>query len=316
MASSGSYNFTVMESEIINLAAEMAGVKGAGRVLSNEVYANFRLLLNLIVKQWQGKSDFAPGLKVWTRKRAYLFPELNEEQYSLGTSGDNATLSYNSTTISANEAIGQMTLSVTSTTGMTVADNIGIRCNDGSIHWTTISSTGAGPTVVVASALTVAADAGNTVYWYTTKIPFPLEIISLRRKDTSGNETPLSRLTLQQYEEGLLKKNDTGIPTGFIYERGISSGTLTFDYGVTDTSEIYLLTFLRPVEDFDSATDTPDYPQEWYRPLVGQLAMDGATAYGKPVTDEMKLLRDESLALAGNVDPDQETEDVFFKSET
>lgn len=316
MASSGSYNFSVNRNEIIDLAYEMAGVKGIGRVLGAEDVNRGSMLLNLIVKQWQGKSDFAPGLKVWTRKRAYLFPELNEEQYTLGTSGDHATASYSSTTISANEAIGQTTLSVTSTTGMTAADNIGIRCNDGSIHWTTISSTGAGPTVVIASALTVAADAGSTVYWYTNKIMLPLQMISIRRKDTSSNETPIYRMSLMDYEEGILKKNDNGTPTRYLYERGVTTGTLTFDYGVSDTSDIYLLTFLRPVEDFDSATDSPDYPQEWFKPLVGQLAIDVATATGRAVTQEMKDYRDEGLSIASNVDPDQDTEDVFFKAET
>ena len=315
MASSGSTNFTINRDQIISLAGLGAGVLGIGRVASAEDTNTASRLLNLIVKQWMGKTDFAPGLKVWTRKRGYLFPALNTASYSLGPSGTHATASYSSTTLSAAEAIGQTTLSVTSTTGMTAADYIGIRCDDNSIHWTTIVSAGAGPTVVITTALTVAAASGATVYWYTTKLQLPLDVLSLRRKDTSGNETPLSPMAFMEYEEGMLRKNLDGDPSRYLYERGPINGTLYLDYEPTDTSEVYLLTFLRPTEDFDAATDTPDYPQEWERALVGQLSIDWATFSGRPVTNEMKLYRDESLAIAQNLDADENTENVFFESE-
>ena len=314
MTTSSSSNFTVNRDQIITLAGQGAGILGIGRVTSAEDTNTASRLLNLIVKQLMGRSDFAPGMKVWSRKRAYLFPALNTTSYSLGPSGTHATATYYSTTLDANEAIGQTTLSVTSTTNMTNSDYIGIRCNDGSIHWSTISSFVAGDTVTIANALTVAADSGSTVYWYTTKIPLPLEIISLRRRDTDSNETPLTPMTLMEYEEGILKKNDDGDPNRYLYERGIINGTLFLDFEPTDTTEIYLLTFLRPIEDFDAATDTPDYPQEYERYLVGQLMIDWATFAGRPVTPEMKLYRDEALQIAGHVDP--ETSEIFFESET
>ena len=314
MTTSSSSNFTVNRDQIITLAGQGAGILGIGRVTSAEDTNTASRLLNLIVKQLMGRSDFAPGMKVWSRKRAYLFPALNTTSYSLGPSGTHATATYYSTTLDANEAIGQTTLSVTSTTNMTNSDYIGIRCNDGSIHWSTISSFVAGDTVTIANALTVAADSGSTVYWYTTKITMPLSFISIRIKDTDSNETPLSPMTLEEYEEGLLKKNEDGDPTSYLYERGIVNGTLFLDYEPTDTTDIYLLTYLRPIEDFDSATDTPDFPQEWEKPLVGQLMLDWATFTGRPVTQEMKLYRDEALSIAGHVDP--ETTDIFFQSET
>lgn len=292
----------------------MAGFKGIGRVLSAEDYNRSRLLLNLIGKQWMGKADFAPGLKVWTRKRAFLFPELAEEQYILGTGGDHATASYNSSTLSADEAAAQTVLSIIATTGMVNGDNIGIRLNDGTIHWTTIVSFVANTSVTITTQLPSAAASGSTVYWYTNKIMLPLSMISVRWKDTSGNETVVDPMSLGNYEEGLLKKNNSGTPTRYLYERGVTTGTLTFDYNINDTTQVYLLTFLRPAEDFDASADTPDYPQEWFKPLVGQLAIDVATANGRPVTQEMKDYRNEALSIAGNLDPDN-AEPVFFECE-
>lgn len=313
MTTSSSDNFSVNRNDIINLAGEIAGTKGIGRVLSNEDSSRMSNLLNLIVKQWMGRADYAPGLKVWTRKRAYLFPQLNQSDYILGAT-DHATASYVSTTTDAAEASGQTVISVTSTTGFTNGDNIGIRVDDGTIHWSTISTFVTDDTVTIATGIDDTAASGSTVYVYTSKITNPLSMISVRRRDTSNNETPLVPMTLQEYEEGLLKKDNDGDPSRYIYERGLTTGTIRFDYQPTDTTEIILLTYLRPVEDFDAGTDTPDFPQEWFRPLVGQLAMDEATASGKPVTQEMKLYRDEALSIAQNVEPDNEV--IFFEPET
>jgi hypothetical protein len=140
----------------------------------------------------------------------------------------------------------------------------------------------------------------------------PLEVLSVRRMDTSSNETPLDPMTFEDYENIGNKAND-GQPSRYLYERGVTTGKLFFDLEINDTTEVYLLTFLRPIEDFDSATDTPDYPQETERFLVGQLAVDWATATGKPVTQEMILYRDEAKAMAFNVDPENEV--LYFQPE-
>lgn len=313
MASSGSDNFTVNRNEIIEESLRDLRVLSIAETPTAEHISYGARKLNLIVKQWMGSNDFAPGLKVWSRKRGFLFPAYNDAEYSIGPSGDHATASYSSTTISADEAAGQTVLSVTSTTGMTAADNIGIVQNDGTIHWSTISSTGAGPTVTIASGLTAAAAAGKTVYWYTTKLVMPLEMLSVRRRDSSNNETPLTPMLLPEYEDGIPNKTNLGTPTRYLYETGITNGTLRFDRRLDTVSYIYLLTFLRKIEDFDASTDTPDYPAVWYRPLVMQLVIDQAPMYGKPVTPEMRNGLNEALAIARHADPENVV--AFFESE-
>lgn len=142
----------------------------------------------------------------------------------------------------------------------------------------------------------------------------PLSFISIRRKDTSSNETPIVQMTLMDYEEGIGNKTNDGDPSRYLYEKGISNGTLFFDLEISNTADVYLLTYLRPIEDFDAATDTPDYPQEYERFLVGQLAIDWATFTGKAVTQEMISYRDQALMIAGNVDVEDST--VFYECET
>ena len=186
--------------------------------------------------------------------------------------------------------------------------------DDKTIHWSTIDSFVADTSVTIADATDDDAASGNVVYTYTSKISNPLSMISVRRNDSSNNEIPLNIMTLRYYEEGLLKKDNKGTPAQYIYERGLTTGTIRFDYQFDDTNEIILLTYLRPIEDFDAATDSPDFPQEWFRPLAAQLAIDNAMAVGRQVTESMRTYRDEALAIAQNVDPDNEI--MFFQSET
>ncbi len=66
-----------------------------------------------------------------------------------------------STTLDANEASGQTVISVTSETGFSATDAVGIRLNDGKEHRTTVASTAAG-TITIDDALPSAADSGKT----------------------------------------------------------------------------------------------------------------------------------------------------------
>jgi hypothetical protein len=321
--SSGSVDFSVNRDQICKGALRKLGVLSRGVTPSADDINETAEALNLIVKQWMGTADFAPGLKTWTRKRGFLFPILNENEYTLGPNGDPATSSYSQTTISANEAIGQTTLSVTSTTGMTAADIIIIRCNDGSMHESTITSTGAGPTVVIPDALTVAANAGSTVYWYTSQLLMPLSIISLRRKTTSNAESSLTKMLIDEYED-IGDKTLNGIPSRYLYEMGKTDGLLKLDMGISDTTDVYPITFLRTVEDFDSASDTPDFPQVWYRPLLLQTAIDVAPERGKAelIPSLLSILHGDpargipgALHIARHTDPEN-VDGVFFEMET
>ena len=77
--------------------------------------------LNMITKQLQGGSDLMPGVKVHTRQRVQLWLAKGQHQYLVGpASGDaRCATTWGRTTISALEAAGQTTLSVTAITDTT-----------------------------------------------------------------------------------------------------------------------------------------------------------------------------------------------------
>ena len=282
MASSGSVDFTINRDQILEGAYQVIGVLAQGQTMTAQHISDGSLWLNMVVKQWQGMADFAPGLKVWSRKRGYMFLQYHQHEYSLGPSGDHATSTYYQTTISSAEAAGQTTISVTSTTSMTAADKIGIVMNSGGIHWSTISSTGAGPVVVIADALAGAAAAGNVVFWYTTKMRRPIQILTAELRYVNGSvtqDTPIDMLSLDQYES-IAVKNTQGTPTAVFYEAQLTNGVLYTNAEPVQYDRVIRFVFLSNIEDFDSATDTPDYPQEYLLALVMETAKYLAPVYG------------------------------------
>ena len=53
-------------------------------------------------------------------------------------------------------------------------------------------------------------------------INIPVNMLSVRLKDTDDNETPLSKMLLGEYEN-ILNKVDTNTPSSWFYERHISA---------------------------------------------------------------------------------------------
>lgn len=311
MPSSGSVDYTVNALDIINDAMSNIGELAAGETLSSDDVSFCLGKLQRLVKQWQGTADFAPGLKMWSRKRATLFLQSGQASYSLGPSGDHATATYYSTTLDAAELAGQTILSVTSTTSMTAADYIGVTLDDGSVHWSTISSFVAGDTVTIAAGLPSAAARDNRVVWYTTKMRRPLQILTATVRNSDNQDLGLlSPITLAQYES-IGDKTADGTPAAFYYESQLTNGVIYLDVEPDDVSKVLRIVYLSPIEDFDASTDTADLPQQWFRALGWQLAMDLAPAYGRQITPELKLNRDESLMIARNADP--ETSSLFFE---
>ena len=72
MATSGTYSFGVTKYDIIRQAMLNIGKLDPVEAPTAEEMDDCSRLLNMMCKQWMGKTDFAPGLKVWTRKRGHL----------------------------------------------------------------------------------------------------------------------------------------------------------------------------------------------------------------------------------------------------
>lgn len=277
MTTSNSINFTLDRNQIITLALQTINVIGDEEDVDNSTSAVAANFLNMLVKAWQ-----AEGCRIWERKEGILFPAYHTNNYLLSSTGDNATNSYVSTTTSAAAISGASTVTLSSVTGISVSDFIGIKLDDGTRQWTTVSSINTGTKVVtLVATLTGAVASGNTVVTYTTKINRPLVIPNARRFNLNTSiETPVIALNHTEYFN-LPNKSAYGTTNSFYYDAQLTNGVLYLWQSPSNVDEAIKFTHYQSLQDFDAATDSPDFPQEWMDALVLNLALRLCLRYDK-----------------------------------
>lgn len=312
MATSGSSDFAVTRDDIINMAARKIQAAGIGITMSADMRADFAMGLNSMVKAWAAKQ-----LHIWTVSEAILFPQVSQVKYGMGTGAtDHVTGTYYQTTISANEALAQTTISLTSTANITAADKIGIVQDDGTVLWSTVTSK-TSTTVLIANALTDSAAAGNYVWNYTVNIVRPLKIVAARRYNVaSGIETPLVPMLARNDYMALPNKTQTGSINQAFYDPQLAIGYLYIWNPPAVVDTLLKFTYYRPIQDFDSAGDAPDLPIEWVNPLVFNLAVLMAPDFSVPMEkfQQVKALADQFLDDAEGFD--REAESITFGVDT
>lgn len=277
MATSGSTNFAVSRDDILKTAYMRMGVLSTGESMSASQVSEGSLVLNLMTKEWQ-----ADGANLWATQYAYMFLNKTQKEYNVGTNGDHITGSKVSTSLSAAAASGATTFSVDDSTGISVADNIGIVDASGEIKWLTVASVPSSTSVATSGAVTLGAPSGAAVHAYTTKLGRPLRITdAYHHSFSSDTDTPVSIIERNIYD-ALSVKSASGLPNELYYDPQLETGKIHI-WPVTDNESDYLvLTVQRSLEDFDSTGNTPDFPIEWGEALIWNLAYKLAFQYGVP----------------------------------
>ena len=339
MSTSGNFVQTVTRDTIIREALVNTGKIGGTQYIAPQLITDCALKLNMMVRQWMGRQDFAPGLKMWSRSRGDLFLSQSRYAYSLGPSGDNWAggiavaqpnqLNYGTDQLSALAAAAATTIvvGVGSTGNYTVNDFVVIQLNSGDIYSTTITAVnaGAGTFTIPAPGLPSPAGINNYLWNYTTQAQKPLEFQSVVLRDINSNDTPLDFMNLQAYELLPTKTMATYLadPTAIYYEpSGVdvttlgvqtqANGTLYIDCGgAQDVTKHIHAVFLRPLQTFVNPLDNPDFSEEWYLPLAWGLTKQIAPMMNAVFTKDMQDNLDESLAIARSANP--ETSDLYFQ---
>jgi len=305
MAVSGSKDFTVTRSQIIEGALRKTGNYDQADAIPGEESSDAAFALNMMVKEW-----VARGIDIWLREDITVFLQPNTRQYQLGTA--HATTSYVETTLTANASASATVLTVGDTTGMTAADNIGVKLNDNSIHWGTIVSVDNPTRVTITAGLASASVSGKKVYAYTTKAGRPQRILYAFRSDTSGQDTEITIVGENEYQS-LSNKGSAGPPVEIWYRQSLGTGTLhvwPVDGGST-FDKIVLIAQTIP-DDFDSPGDNPQFPVEWANTLVWNLAAELGSEYGLPEREQANLWRVAEFKLNEMLDYDTENASVIF----
>lgn len=133
----------------------------------------------------------------------------------------------------------------------------------------------------------------------TVNTPMPMKLTQAVRVDTiGGTRVPLNVYT--DYDFKLLSNfaNTQGTPVQCYYQPKSTSGTIRFwpipDATASTQYEIEL-TYQRPFEEFDTATDEPDFPSYWTRAIIYGLAYDLSPEYGVGLGDRKTLQQDSIL---------------------
>jgi len=304
MAVSGSSNYNRTARQIIRSSLRLLGVIQSGEAPSAAEEQDALEAFEMMVKTMQANDH------LWVRSEATLFLTASTASYAL--TGARAVSSFGETALSADVAVSDTSFTVDSISGMADGDVIGIVTSSTTIHWTTINGTPSGSTVTVDDAFTATAAEDAAVYFYTAAddlIVRPLRIESIRRRIDSI-DTPVGEMSREDYFN-LPNKTSTGRPVQYYYDPGRDSGTLYIWPTPDVITQVLKITYLRPIQDFDAATNDPDFPQEWLECLKYQLAVRLAPEYGVALKPEVGNL---AAALMDNLMGwDNEPNSIYFQ---
>ena len=134
----------------------------------------------------------------------------------------------------------------------------------------------------------------------------PMKMISVSYKDSDGNETPMTRLSYREYDD-LPNKTQTGTPTQYYFEPQ-RTGSILKIWPTADANAVSNLTieytYQQPIQSMADGTDDVDFPSEWYRALILNLAVDLAPKYDYGIRERQLLEAQalDALDLAKNFD--------------
>lgn len=307
MAVSGSKNFSITRSDIIEGALRKLGVYDQGEAIDGDETNAANMALNLMVKEW-----VADGADIFLRTESTLFLQKDQQSYNLST--DNITDSYVETTLSAAEASGQTVISVTDSTGMTASDFVGIKMDDNSIHWSTIATVDSSIQITINDATDDDAASGNKVYAYTTKSDRPQKILYAFRSDIDQFDTEVKIIGENEYRRQS-NKGSSGPPVEVWYNPQGNQATGQLWVWPVDGGKRWdrlVLIAQHLPDDFDGSSDNPDFPIEWGNALVWNLAAELASEYGIQEKEQGRLWTIAQQKLNKQLDYDVENADVIF----
>lgn len=311
MTVSGTNIYNQNRNQIINMAMSYIGIKTIGRNLTADEVNQASDVLNAMVKSWKNRGDY-----LWKTAEGTLFLANGQASYVLDGVTANATEEYSETTLGTDALSGSTTLTLTSTEGFVDGYNIGVVLNSNSLFWTTQSGSPTGSTITLSDSLPEDASSGNAIYAYQTKIKRPELINSCRARDTQAdNDVPMTALSRDSYFNIPIKSTPNR-PNQWYYNKQLDYGQL-YLWPVPNQANYQIkFTFQKMFFDFDTPTDTPDFPVEWIRALALNLSVDLARIYGKPMEMREQLKRDADEALNDCQGFDRENTSIYFQPAT
>lgn len=318
MALSGSLDFGITKLELIDAALQHIGALGDGESASATQITECSRMLNMLIKNWQ-----VDGMQLWMRYYGYILPMTGVTHISLGAEGGHAATSYQYTTTSTTSSSGTNTITVSSVTGISSGDNIGIELSDGTMQWTTVNGAPVGSVVTLASNLSGDVASGADVYAYASanKLTRPAEIVeAFRRHSSDMVDTNLRPISMQEYNM-LGDKTTKGTPVQWTYDPILNYSTSGYPGNADfyfwpcfeNGDDLIVIKYIKLFDDLDANSDNPEFPQQWFMPLMMGLAWFLAPKHGIPLKERQMLLQEAELYRKRTLDADQEPGSVLVQ---
>lgn len=317
---SGTYTYTQSTDKIIRRALRLLNAISAGETPAAQDESDCLDTLNAMTKAWM-----ADGIHVWAEITGTIFLQPAQIQYQLGVgSPDRAAQTWTQTSLTADVAAAATSLPVASIAGISNGDQIGVQLESGVNYWTTVSGAPSGNTVTLAAGLPSAAAASALVFDYAVPLMRPLRVPAARRynyQPTGGSpiETPVIMMSRIDYAN-LPNKNTPGIVTQAFFDPQMGNNSYS-QPGValmnvwpapSDNTNALKFTAQRPLQDFDSLANVPDFPQEWLLALGWGLALEMTPEWDVPPERYQMIAAGAARTKAVVSGWDREQESVMF----
>lgn len=280
---------------------------------SAAMYAEGAFKINAMTKALE-----MTGLHVWTEEEAILFLQPLQAKYVIGQGGTANCADADAwleLTLAAPNAVGNTTITLQDASLVVDGFNLGVVLNSGVTFWTTAVGASTGQVVTLAAPMPGTTNAGNYVLAYApaAAIGKPLKVPRARLLTLNGlNETPMTVLSRQEYEDLPQKVGAPGTPTQFFYSPRRDNGFMYIWPVPRFSNWAQRLTWYRPLQDWLLPTNTADFPAEWINPLVWGLTKELAPgkAVPEPTWQRVKEMSDIYSLMA--ISYDRESEPVQF----
>lgn len=190
-------------------------------------------------------------------------------------------------------------------------DNIGIKQDDNTRHWTKIVEVLTSTTLEIETGMISAAASGAQVFTFTDFMERPMRIYN-ERTETIGqnNEIPAYKWTRQEYMQQTIKQSQ-GTIIQLYYNPRLVDGELFIWQTASDCNQVANFTFDRPLQVSEDQLDSPDFPSEWFDALKWNLALQLLSGYSVDPNTAQMVMGNAQTSLEDALDFDEETGSLY-----
>lgn len=150
----------------------------------------------------------------------------------------------------------------------------------------------------------------------TVNTPYPLKMLDAYVENIAGNNTRIPIDIIAKSEYNILPRNSSSAqPIKLAYQPFNNYGEISLwptpDSATASTYQV-IITYQRPFEYFIASTDTMDFPEQYYLPIVYKLAVLLAPDWGIPLEDRRMLMQEAEMYLREVEEFGEEDGSLFF----